>query len=115
VSASSWCQKLSRYVRQPPSAPSSTAALWVFLLFFYLFCICVVIYLYFCLFFVGFYLPAVIWFNLEEEIAAGGCPSASLWFFVVLAVQQSFHNGGCFTRIGLFMEFLCILHRLVRP
>jgi hypothetical protein len=63
------------------------------------------------LFFVGSYLPDVIWFNLEEEIVAGGRPSASLWFFVVLALQPSFHRGGCFTRIGLFMEFLCILHR----
>jgi hypothetical protein len=86
-----------------------------FVVFFYFLCICVVMYLYFCLFFVGFYLPAVIWFNLEEEIVAGGRPSASLWFYVVLAVQPSFHSGGCFTYIGLFTEFLCILHRLVRP
>jgi hypothetical protein len=40
---------------------------------------------------------------------------ASLWFFVVPALQLSFHCDGCFTRIGLFTEFLCILHRLVRP
>jgi hypothetical protein len=64
---------------------------------------------------VGFYLPDVIWFNLVEEIVAGGRSSASLWLFVVLALQPSFHGGGCFTCIGLFTEFLCILHRLVRP
>jgi hypothetical protein len=87
----------------------------LFCCFFYFLCICIVIYLYFCLFFVGFYLPAVIWFNLEEEIVASGRLSASLWFFVVLALQPSFYSGGCFTRIGLFTEFLCILHRLVRP
>jgi hypothetical protein len=69
----------------------------------------------FCLFFVGFYLPVVIWFDLEEEIVAGGRPLASLWFFIVLALQPSFHSVGCFIRIGLFTEFLCILHRLVWP
>jgi hypothetical protein len=116
VSASSWCQKLSRRVRQPPSAPSSTAAQWTFLLLFlfplYL-CCYFSVFLFF--FFVGFYLPDVIWFNLVEEIVAGGRSSASLWLFVVLALQSSFHGGGCFTCIGLFTEFLCILHRLVRP
>jgi hypothetical protein len=75
------------------------------LLFFYIF-VC---------FFVGFYLSAMIWFDLEEEIVAGGRPSASLWLFVVLALQPSFHSGGCFNRIRLFIEFICILHRLVRP
>ena len=63
----------------------------------------------------GFYLPAMMWFDLEEEIVVDGRPSASLWFFVVLALQPSLHSGGCFTRIGLFTEFLCILHRLMRP
>jgi hypothetical protein len=64
---------------------------------------------------VGFYLPAMIWFDLEEEIVAGGRPSASLRFFVVLALQPSFYSGGCFNRIRLFIEFLCILRRLVQP
>ena len=63
----------------------------------------------------GFYLPAMMWFDLEEKIVVDGRPSASLWFFVVPALQPSFHSGGCFIRIGLFTEFLCILHRLVRP
>jgi hypothetical protein len=63
---------------------------------------------------VDFYLPAMMWFDLEEEIVVGGRLSASLWFFVVSALQPSFHSGGCFTRIGLFMEFLYILHCLVR-
>jgi hypothetical protein len=64
---------------------------------------------------VGSYFPAVIWFDLEEEIVAGGRSSASIWFFIVLALQPLFHSGGCFIRIGLFTEFLCILHRLVWP
>jgi hypothetical protein len=64
---------------------------------------------------VGFYLPAMMWFDLEEEIVVGGRPSAPLWFFVVLALQLSFYSDGCFTRIGLFTKFLCILHRLVQP
>jgi hypothetical protein len=57
----------------------------------------------------------MLWFDLEEEIVVGGRPLASLWFFVVPALQPSFHCDGCFTRIGLFTEFFCILHRLVRP
>jgi hypothetical protein len=57
----------------------------------------------------------MLWFDLEEEIVLGGRPSASLWYFIVLALQPSFHCDGCFIRIGLFTEFLCILHRLVRP
>jgi hypothetical protein len=105
----------------PPCQPTSIrpilnrCSVGFFVAFFYFCCICIVIFLYFFLFFVGFYLPTVIWFDLEEEIIAGGRPSASLWFFVVFALQPSFHSSGCFTRIGLFMEFLCILHRLVRP
>jgi hypothetical protein len=69
----------------------------------------------FVLFFVGFYLPTMMWFDLEEEIDVSGHPSAPLWFSVVLALQLSFYSGGCFTRIGLFTEFLCNLHHLVRP
>jgi hypothetical protein len=38
-----------------------------------------------------------------------------LWFSVVPALQLSFYNDGCFIRIGLFTEFLCNLHHLVRP
>jgi hypothetical protein len=105
----------------PPCPPTfvhpvlNCCSVGFFVAFFYFLCICIFIYLYFCLFFVGFYLPVVIWFDLEEEIVASGRPSASLWFFVVLALQPLFHSGGCSTRIGLFTEFLCILHRLVRP
>ena len=40
---------------------------------------------------------------------------ASLWFFAVFILQLSSHSGSCFTRIELFTEFLCNLHRLVRP
>jgi hypothetical protein len=76
--------------------------------------LCIVNFLYFYLLFVGFYLPAMMWFDFEEEIVVGGRPSASLWFFVVPALQPSFYSIGCFTHIGLFTEFLCILH-LVRP
>jgi hypothetical protein len=64
---------------------------------------------------VGYYLPAMLWFDLEEEIVVGGRPLASLWFFVVPILQPSFHCDGCFTHIELFTEFLCILHHLVRP
>jgi hypothetical protein len=56
----------------------------------------------------------MMWFDFEEEIVVGGRPSTSLWFSVVPALQPSFYNGGCFTRIGLFTEFLCIVHHLVR-
>jgi hypothetical protein len=57
----------------------------------------------------------MMWFDFEEEIVVGGRPAASLWFYVVPTLQPSFDRGGCFTRIGLFTEFVCILHRLVRP
>jgi hypothetical protein len=40
---------------------------------------CIVIFLYFYLCFVGYYLPAMLWFDLEEEIVVGGRPSTSLW------------------------------------
>ena len=40
---------------------------------------------------------------------------AFIWFFAVPALQLSFYSGDCFTRIGLFTEFICNLHRLVRP
>jgi hypothetical protein len=84
-----------------------------FIAFFYF--LCIVIFLYFYLCFVSYYLLAMLWFDLEEEIVVGGRPLASLWFFVVPALQPSFHCDGCFTYIGLFTEFLCILHCLVRP
>jgi hypothetical protein len=64
---------------------------------------------------VGFYLLAMMWFDLEEEIDVGGRPSTSLWFSVVFALQLSFYNSNCFICIRFFTEFLCILHRLVRP
>jgi hypothetical protein len=50
---------------------------------------CIANFLYFCIFsfillfvllFVGFYLPAKMWFDLEEEIVVGGRPSAPFWF-----------------------------------
>jgi hypothetical protein len=41
---------------------------------------------------VGFYLFAMMWFDFEEEIVVGGRPSASLWFFVVPALQPSFYS-----------------------
>jgi hypothetical protein len=69
----------------------------------------------FILFFVGFNLPAMMWSDLEEEIDDGGRPLAPIWFFVVLALQLLLCNDGCFTRIGLFTEFLCNLHCLVQP
>jgi hypothetical protein len=97
----------------PPCPPPLLSGL--FFCFFYFLCIVIFLYLYFYLYFVGCNLPAVLWFDPEEEIVVGGRLSASLWFFVVLALQLSFHRDGCFTRIGLFTEFLCILHRLVRP
>jgi hypothetical protein len=77
--------------------------------------LCFVNFLYFYLPFVGFYLPAMMWFDFAKEIVVGGHPSASLWFFVVPALQPSFYSGGGFTHIGFFTEFLCILHFLVRP
>jgi hypothetical protein len=68
----------------------------------------------FVLLFVSFYLPALTWFDLEEEIDVGGRPStAPFWFSVVPALQQPFNNGCCFIRNGLFTEFLYNLHHLV--
>jgi hypothetical protein len=54
------------------------------------------------------------WFDCEDEINVGGRPSTLLGFFVVLSSQVSFYSGSCFTLVGLFMDFLCILHRLVQ-
>jgi hypothetical protein len=64
------------------------------------------IFLLFCL---GFGLHMVLWLIFEAETLA------PLWFFAVPDLQLSLFSGGCFTCIGLFTEFLCILHRLVRP
>ena len=61
----------------------------------------------FVLFFVGFCLPVLMWFDFEEEID-------SILFFAVPALQLSFYSDSCFTRIRLFTEFLCNLHCLVR-
>jgi hypothetical protein len=67
----------------------------------------------FVLHFVGFYLSAMMWFDLEEEINVGGPPSTvPLWFSAVSALRQLFNGGCCFTHNGLFTEFLCYLHRL---
>jgi hypothetical protein len=59
------------------------------------------------------YLPAMTWFDLEVEIVLWVL--ASIWFFAVPALQLSFYSDSCFIRIELFTEFLCNLHRLVRP
>jgi hypothetical protein len=81
----------------------------------------VILLLYFCcnfcififiLLFVVFYLPAMTWFDLEVEIVLWVL--ASIWLFAVSALQLSFYSDSCFTRIELFTEFLCNLHRLVR-
>ena len=40
---------------------------------------------------------------------------ASIWFLAVPTLQLSLHSDGCFTHIGLFMEFLCVSNRLVWP
>ena len=47
----------------------------------------------------GFYLSIMMWFDFEEEIVVGGCPSASLWCYVVPTLQPSFYCGDCFIRI----------------
>jgi hypothetical protein len=73
----------------------------IFLLFFVAF-----ISLLFCL---GFSLHMVLWLIFEVET------STPFWFFAVPDLQLSLYSGGCFTRIELFTEFLCNLHRLVRP
>jgi hypothetical protein len=64
------------------------------------------IFLLFCL---GFSLHMVLWLIFEAETLA------PLWLFAIPDLQLSLYSGGCFTCIGLFTEFLCILHRLVRP
>jgi hypothetical protein len=64
------------------------------------------IFLLFCL---GFGLHMVLWLIFEAETLV------PIWFFAVPDLQLSLFSGGCFTCIGLFTEFLCILYRLVRP
>jgi hypothetical protein len=54
------------------------------------------------------------WFDFEEEINVGGRPLAPLRFSVVFALQLLFYSGSCFIRVGLFMDFFCILHRFVQ-
>jgi hypothetical protein len=98
-----------------PILSCCSVGFFIAFIFYFFYFLCIVNFLYFYLFFVGFYFPAMMWFDFEEEIVVGGRPLASLWFFVVLALQSSFHSGGCFTCIGLFTEFLCILHHLVQP
>lgn len=63
----------------------------------------------FFLFFVGYYLSAMMWFDLEEEsFVDGSRPStAPIRLSAVLFMQQSL-NGGCrYYRLGLFIEFFC--------
>jgi hypothetical protein len=86
---------------------------------------CLVIFLYFCTFsfillfdllFVGFYLPAMMWFDLDEEIDVGGLPSmVPFWFSTMPAVRQLFNSGCCFASNGLLMDSLCYLHCLALP
>jgi hypothetical protein len=79
-----------------------------------LFCLCCNFCIFsFILLSVLFYLPTMTWFDLEVEIVLWVL--ASIWFFAMPALQLSFYSDGCFTRIRLFTEFLCNLHRLVRP
>jgi hypothetical protein len=61
------------------------------------------------LFCLGFSFHLVSWLIFEVET------STPLWFFAVPALQLSLYCGGCLNRIGFFTEFLCNLHRLVRP
>jgi hypothetical protein len=66
---------------------------FLLLFLFSLYCIFSIFQFLFCClsyFFVGFYLPAMIWSDLEEEIVDGGCSSALLWFSVVLACNNHF-------------------------
>ena len=89
---------------------------YCFFIFLVLLFLCISVFiLLFVLFFVGFNLPAMMWFNLEEEIDVGGCPLAPLWFSVVLALQLSFCSDSCFTCIRLFTEFLWIYIALCGP
>jgi hypothetical protein len=41
--------------------------------------------------------------------------SVPIWFLAVPPLQLLLYSDGCFTRIGFFTKFLCILYRLVRP
>jgi hypothetical protein len=91
---------------------------------FLVFC-CIFVYLYisvflciFLLYFVGFILllfclgcglHLVLWLIFVVET------SVPIWFFAVPILQLLLYSDGCFTHIRLFMEFFCILHRLVRP
>ena len=91
--------------------------LFGFLLFFRLyfrFCVFCI----FLLFYVGF-ISLLFCLGYSVHLMLGlifGVETAApLWFYAVLILQLSFHSGSCFTRIGLFTEFLCNLYRLVRP
>jgi hypothetical protein len=47
---------------------------------------------------------------------AGDRPSTDLiWLSTVPALQQSFNGGYCLYHNGLFTEFFCTCHRLMRP
>jgi hypothetical protein len=79
-----------------------------------LFCLCCNFCIFsFILLYVLLYLLVMTWFDLEVEIVLWVL--ASIWFFAVPTLQLSFYSDGCFIHIGFFMEFLCNLHRLVRP
>ena len=53
------------------------------------------------------------WFDLEVEIVLWVL--AYIWLFAVPTLQLLFYSDNCFIRIELFREFICNLHRLVRP
>jgi hypothetical protein len=70
----------------------------------------------FFLLFMGFYLPAMMWSNLVEEIVIGGRPStAPIWFSALPSLQQPFNHDCCIYRKELFTEFLCICTALCGP
>jgi hypothetical protein len=116
--AAPFCNSLPWTV--PPSGRSSTLfTVTAGCLAFCCISACIFIYMFSCnflLFFVGFifllfclgFSLLVLWLIFEVETLA------PLWFFAVPVLQLSLLSGGCFTRIELFTEFLCNLHRLVR-
>jgi hypothetical protein len=106
----SYCQKLfaSSYVQ---------AAAWLFC------CSFSIDFLYFpfyvsifLVFFVSYYLSAMMLFDLEEEIFVDGSrPSTALiWLSAVPFLQQSLNSGCSLSGLGLFIEFFSISYYLVR-
>jgi hypothetical protein len=118
--AASSCNLFHRTVR--PSGRSSTFITAITgCLVFCCISVCIYVYVFSCislLFYVGFiFMLFCMGYSLHMVLGLIFVveTSATLWFFAVLALQLSFHSGSCFTRIGLFTESLCNLHRLVRP